>query len=212
MKKLIFAMSFLVLAVAMGCRQESTQTSVSEAEPAKIDQAFAQLFDTVNVVKMHVFSAAESANYPYSGTAIEAEHQAWLSDELKPGEGGAVYACYWLENDDSYLLRIRQDKSSNLLVLARFDPESGKLKKINDLATHVCNASECKQMDAWFIDLDDDRDLELITLSMTLDTLGNKMAEEFAVMARNDQGIFVKADEKLAALAPQDRYVPSNQH
>ncbi len=212
MKKLIYALSISGLFAGFGCQPEGSGSPVSMSETSSLDAAFAALFDTVNVVKMHVFSAEEGANYPYNGRAIEGEQLNVLAAGLQPGEGGQVYACYWLENDDSYMLRIKNGASSNTLVLARYNPGSGKLEKVSDLASYHCTEAECKQMDAWLIDLDDDRDLELITLDMTLDADGNKLSENFTVMARDEKGMFAKADEKLAALAPSDRYVPSSHH
>ncbi|RMD96465.1 MAG: hypothetical protein D6816_18885 [Bacteroidetes bacterium] len=210
MKKLIYALCFSGLMAGFGCQNESTVSTTEESKTAAIDMEFAKLFDTVNVVKMHVFSGDESANYPYNGNAIEGDHLALLADDLKPADGGQVFACYWLENDDSYMLRIKNGDAASSLVLARYNPSSGKLEKVSDLAAYTCNESECQQRDAWFIDLDDDRDLELITLDMTLDADGNKVSETFTVMARDEKGMFSKADEQLAALAPQDRYVPSS--
>ncbi len=210
MKKLIYTLCISALFAGFGCQQEGTGSAPEESEAAGLDMAFARLFDTVNVVKMHVFSAEESTNYPYNGMAIGEDHLALLADDLQPADGGEVYACYWLENDNSYMLRIKNGESASSLVLARYNPVSGKLEKIADLASYTCTESQCKQRDAWFIDLDDDRDLELITLDMTLDANGNKVGETFTVMARDDKGMFSKAGEQLAALAPQDRYVPSS--
>lgn len=210
MKKLIYALCFGGLLAGLGCHQESTHEPAAKMENTDIDMAFARLFDTVNVVKMHVFSADESANYPYNGRALEGDYLDMLADDLQPADGGKAYACYWLENDDSYLLRIKNGDAASSLVLARFNPASGKLEKVSDLAFWSCTESECKQKDAWLIDLDDDRDLELITLDMTLDADGNKLSESFMVLARDEKGMFSKASEQLAALAPPDRYVPSS--
>lgn len=209
MKKLIYALCFSGFCAGIGCQSDMPKNDAAMSEKSNMDMAFTKLFDTVNVVKMHLFSGEESENYPYDGKAIEGEELTMLADDLKPADA-AVFACYWLENDNSYLLRVKNSDASNSLVLARYNTTTGKLEKTNDLATYSCTEAQCKQVDSWLIDLDDDRDLELVTLEMSMDADGKKVGESFTVFTKDDKGMFSKADDQLAALAPQDRYVPSS--
>lgn len=204
-----FTLSALFVAVfAMSCQQGSDGSQHAHKGAATLDVGLAALFDTVNVVKMHLFVNDDSANYPYAGKAIEDKWLSMLDDAIQPREGKA-FACYWIENDGSFILRLSDDATSaGELVLARHNPQSGKLEKIVDLASHRCDDNGCEQLDSWFIDLDDDRDLELVQLTQTFTPEEKLRNENFTVLARTQDGHFEPADQQLAILAVRDRYVP----
>jgi hypothetical protein len=193
-------------------RQSATQNPpTNDAMSTNIDTAFQQLFEEVNVVKMHLFGTTEAEptqeNYPYTGKIIEEEFMKYLGDGLQPNEVGSVYACYRTEVYNMYILRVPGESVSSNLVLAKWDNATSKLVKLYDLASIKCSEGACQQQDAWLTDLDDDRVLDLVTRSFTNDN-GKISGESFAVFAQPTPGNFVKAPDSLAALAPMTSYVP----
>ncbi|GIV31447.1 MAG: hypothetical protein KatS3mg029_0798 [Saprospiraceae bacterium] len=206
--KHLYLPTLFVAALAWGCQPDGGSTNSSQRATTTLDVGFAALFDTVNVVKMHVFVNDDSPNYPYHGKAIESQWHNLLGDDLAPA-AGPLFACYWLENDESFIVRLAGGNGdAGTLVLTRFNASTGKLEKVIDLAGQACGEQGCQQLDSWFIDLDDDRDLELVQLTQTFGPDGSKTGEQFTVLARNADGSFTPADEQLASLALRDRYVP----
>ena len=169
--------------------------------------ALMDLFEEVNVVKMHLFGTAETKDYPYAGKAMGSEATALLSDGLQPADGQKVYACYFTENSHHFILRIPNEKAANNLVLAKWDKAAEKLVKVSDLAYLHCNENTCQQQDAWLADLDDSRTLELILRRHTRDAKGEITNESFEVLTDDGMGHFKKTNEQLASLAVKEYYV-----
>lgn len=188
--------------------EQSTNVAAQSTDTA-MDSTFQKLFEEVNVVKMHFFGTQEAApsaeNYPYVGTIIGEDGLKFLETALQPNEVGSVYACYRTENNNFYVLRVPGKYASSDLVMAKWDPAQGKLVKIHDLASLHCDEGLCHQQDAWFYDLDDNRKLELVIKSHTKELNSQPTDEQFTVLAQDEAGNLVKADEKLTSLA-----IPAN--
>jgi hypothetical protein len=212
-------MKQLVLLIAMlgffGCKQDpaaadsTTSTPAPAAQPA-VNEAVQDLFEEVNVVKMHLFGTNELdpklENYPYAGKPIGEAELKYISEDMHPNEIGSVYACYRTENNGFYILRVPGKYASSDLVLAKWDANASKLVKVMDLAMLQCDEGLCHQQDAWLTDLDDDRSLELVIRKASNDN-GKVSGEEFTVLAQQPPGSFTKAPEALATLAPTTSYV-----
>lgn len=212
MKKLFY---LLPLTLAFACQPNTGNDQGTAAEtPAAETPAMnpvKDLFEEQIVVKMHLFGTQEAMPdaemYPYAGKAIEGDALQHLGDGLQPGEVGQVYACYHVENNDFYILRVPGKYASSDLALARWNDAAGKLEKVYDLASIACDEGVCHQQDAWLTDLDDDRTLELVIHSRSTDEKGNITEENFAVLSQDASGNFTASNEQLAALAVKDRYV-----
>ena len=182
----------------------------SDAMAQNIDTAFQQLFEEVNVVKMHLFGTNEAEpkqdDYPYAGKMIEEHFMKYLGNGLQPNEVGSVYACYRTEVYNFYILRVPGKYASSDLVLAKWDNATSKLLKINDLAMLQCDEGLCHQQDAWLTDLDDNRVLDLVIHSASIEN-GKVSDEKFEVFDQPSPGSFAKAPDSLAMLAPQTSYV-----
>lgn len=212
MKKL----AILMVAVGLfGCKQDpapTETTSNKDTAPAKpvVAEAIQNLFEEVNVVKMHIFGTNDAEpkqdEYPYVGKPVGENELKYLSDDLQPNEIGSIYAIYRTENSNFYILRVPGKYASSNIALAKWDPNASKLVKVMDLATMQCDEGMCHQQDAWLTDLDDDRSLDLIVRSQTNDN-GKISDEVFNVFYQQPPGSFTQAPEKLAALAPQTSYV-----
>ena len=211
MKKVIF---FFSVALFFGCQDGNEQKPpVEETTTAKMsmpDASLHDLFEEVNVVKMHLFGTTETDpkadNYPYVGKPIPANLHNLL-DKKFGAEVGPVFACYRTENSGHYILRVPGKNVSGDLALAKWDDEMGKLVKLNLLAYRWCDEGVCNQQDSWLTDIDDDRDLELITRQHHIDEQGNISDEKFEVATDDGTGHFKQASADLAALAVKDRYV-----
>ncbi len=192
---------------APGTQQNMPMT---DAMHQHIDTTFRNHFEEVNVVKMHLFGTNEADpkqdDYPYAGKIIEEDFMKYLGDGLQPNEIGSVYACYRTEVYNFYILRVPGKYASSNLVLAKWDNATSKLVKVTDLANLQCDEDVCQQQDAWLTDLDDDRVLDLVTRSATINK-GAVSDEKFMVYAQPSEGSFTKAPDSLAMLAPQTSYV-----
>lgn len=208
MKNLVF---LPLLFLVFGCQQNSTQQQASttpETEKPTINEGFYNLFEEVNVVKMHVFAIndtnAGGENYPYVGKAVPAEMAQYLPTDLQPQ---GVFACYRTENSGHFILRATSEANANELLLCKWDEGAGKLEKITNLASLQCSEGTCSQKDSWLTDLDDNRTLELVTRSHKRDAQGNLSEETFEVTTDDGSGHFNKTDEQLASLAVKSNYV-----
>lgn len=205
----------LFLAVfTFGCQENSQQTPETTAPDTAVvpgpAQSFLELFEEVNVVKMHLFATAEATptpdKYPYVGKPITGEALQLLGNDLSPGEGN-VFACYRTENSGHFILRVPGKYADNDLAMAKWDADAGKLKKVADLASLWCDEGACNQQDAWLADLDDSRTLELILRSFHKDEKGKLSDEQFTVMTDDGTGNFKPAGEELTLLAVKENYV-----
>ncbi len=190
-----------------------TTENTAKADDAihqNIDTTFRNLFEEVNVVKMHLFGTNElepkQEDYPYAGKKIEEGFMKYLGEGLQPNEVGSVYACYRTEIYNLYVLRVPGKYASSDLVLAKWDNATSKLMKVIDLAMLQCDEGMCHQQDAWLTDLDDDRVLDLVIHTMTNDN-GKISDETFTVMSQPSPATFTKASDALTSLAPQTSYV-----
>ena len=164
MKQLVL---FLAVLGIFGCNQDPTPTEASASpEPVAqpvVNEAVQNLFEEVNVVKMHLFGTKDAdpklETYPYAGKPFGEAELKYLSDDMQPSEVGNIYACYRTENNGFYILRVPGKYASSDLALAKWDAASSKLVKIMDLAMLQCDEGMCHQQDAWITDLDDDRSL-----------------------------------------------------
>jgi hypothetical protein len=210
MKKLVV----LLLAIGLfGCNQDPAPTEAENPAPAAqptINEGFQNLFESVNVVKMHLFGTnvadPKTEDYPYVGKPIGEADLKFLSPDLQPNEVGSVYACYRTENNGFFILRVPGKYASSDLALAKWDSNANQLIKVMDLAMLQCDEGMCHQQDAWLTDLDDDRSLELVIRKQVNDN-GKISNEEFSVLAQQPPGSFTKAPENLASLAPPTSYV-----
>ena len=97
MKKMIF-WPFLLLAVA--CQSPQKQPWQADTEKASMKGSpmaeLNDLFDVVNVVKMHLYATEEATptgeSYPYVGQPIPESLFGYLGSELQP-RPGEVFAC-----------------------------------------------------------------------------------------------------------------------
>ena len=205
MKNLVFLPLLFLL---FGCQQNSPQPAANASQPplekSNANEAFAKLFEEVNVVKMHFFAVSDvntaGEAYPYTGQAVPAEMAQYLPDKL-PAEG--VFACYRTENSGHYVLR----SGTNELLLCKWDGTAGKLENIATLASLQCSEGSCFQKDSLLSDLDDNRTLELISRAHKKDAQGKISDEIFEVTTDDGSGHFAKTDEQLASLAVQSNYV-----
>ncbi len=206
MKKLFYLLPFVF---AFACQQNTANQQAADETVAM--NPIKDLFEEQIVVKMHLFGTQEempdAEMYPYTGKAIEGDALQYLGEGLQPGETGKVYACYHTENNDFYILRVPGKYVAGDLALAKWNPASNKLEKIQDLASIACDEGVCHQQDAWLTDLDDDRTLELVVHSRSTDENGNVTEENFTVLSQTADGKFEKSNEQMAALAVKDRYV-----
>ncbi|MBI1227704.1 MAG: hypothetical protein GC192_20895 [Bacteroidetes bacterium] len=188
----------------------SHEMPMSDDMHQNIDTTFRNMFEEVNVVKMHLFGTnmadPKQDEYPYTGKPIAEAYLKYLGEGLQPNEIGSVYACYRTEIYNFYILRVPGKYASSDLVLAKWNNATSKLEKIRDLASLHCDEGICHQQDAWLTDLDDDRVLDLITRSATIDN-GKVSDEKFEVYDQPDTGAFAKAPDSLAMLAPETSYV-----
>ncbi|HHM21487.1 MAG TPA: hypothetical protein ENJ20_05630 [Bacteroidetes bacterium] len=214
MKNLIYLLLVLFL---FACRQKQQPPLRKEMEEEKAkmkmaDPTIKNLFDEVNVVKMHFFAISDAMSqeveYPYEGKPITADAAKFLGEGLRSGQKGSTYACYRTENSGHYILRLPgEGTSGGHLVLAVWDAPSNQLVKVADLAHLTCNENTCHQQDAWLADLDDSRTLELIIRKQTAGPSGQLTDESFEVLTDDGTGHFKKAGEQLASLAVIDFYV-----
>ncbi|MEK7255339.1 MAG: hypothetical protein AAB316_11385 [Bacteroidota bacterium] len=210
MKNLIYLL-FLLLAVACQPAAEQKETAAADAKPAGAPDALRNAFEEVNVTKMHLYAteetAPDTAAYPFVGTPLTGDLAQYLDADLQPGETG-VFGTYLIENTQFFILRVPGKYVSGDLALAGWDASAsgGKLKKVADLAHRWCDEGVCHQQDAWLIDLDDNRKLELVTRSQSTEN-GKLTEQKFEVMTEDGQGGFVKTDEALASLAVEKYYV-----
>ncbi|MEY3052189.1 MAG: hypothetical protein RLY31_1974 [Bacteroidota bacterium] len=174
----------------------------SEAPPTELTS----LFDSQIVVKLHCFARPDDGmpeEYPYNGTPIPENLHPWLDSTMAGSGGSPVLGCYFLENDDSYVLR-----KGNTLLLARWNNDRQVLEKELDLSYRVCSAEGlCEMQDAWLIDLDDNRVLELVIRKQQRNPGGQLTLDVFQVFERSADKHFAEASPALVTLAPQDRYV-----
>ncbi|MCC6725234.1 MAG: hypothetical protein IT258_12040 [Saprospiraceae bacterium] len=212
MKQLVFA---ILVFGFIGCKQEAATTeTAATTEPAAkqpaVNETVQNLFEEVNVVKMHLFGTKEAEptqeKYPYTGKLVNEADLQYFSPELHPNEVGGVYACYRTEYNGFYILRVPGKYASSDLALAKWDANTNKLVKVMDLAMLQCDEGLCHQQDAWLTDLDDDRSLELVIRKAENDN-GKISKEEFTVLMQQPPGSFTKAPEQLASLAPPTSYV-----
>lgn len=212
MKKTAF---FLLTFLVFGCQSTQDQkptpeTALAETDKNKPDAALNDLFEEVNVVKMHLFGTTEEQpnadQYPYVGKPIPAALHSML-DKMLNADMGPVFACYRTENSGHYILRVPGKYISGDLALAKWDAQAGKLVKVTNLAYYWCDEGVCNQMDAWLADLDDDRNLELICREHHRDEKGNVSDEKFTVTTDDGSGVFQNATTELAALAIKNNYV-----
>ncbi len=205
----------LVCLPFMACQsnQPSSQDTEDVDAPSTpaVNAAVYNLFDEVNILKMHVFSTLEedpdAENYPYTGTQFGEDLLPFLPDGIQPNEAGGVFACYRVENNNLYVLRIPGQNISSDLILCRWNDAAGKLEKITDLANYRCEGDNCIQQDAWLADLDDDRVYELITAKMSYGANGKLMGDEnFSVFSQDAEGRFVPASELIASLVISGNY------
>ena len=193
--------------LVFACQQQNKQNEdTGQANgSAAMDAALKGLFEPQIVVKMHFFSARDSAgvpaDYPYAGNKIEGELLQLLDGSLSEGQGSELHACYFIENGDTYILRSGRD-----LLLARWNMGTGRLEQSMVLASYDCQNASCRQQDAWLIDLDDDRSLELIIRSQEKDAGGNLLADDFKVLSEKDDS-YSDSSPELIALAIKDRYL-----
>lgn len=210
MKKFIY---LLPVILAFSCTEPGTGTEKKEPETMaahEADPALNDLFEIVNVVKMHLFAArmAEpSADYPYLGKPIPAGMMTLLSESLLPEGAKPVYACYYTENSHHYILRVPGKNDTWDLVLARWDKDAGKLVKASHLCYYICEDGSCQQQDSWLADLDDNRLLELIVRVQVKDANGNVTEDQFDVLTDSGAGVFGKTSSELASLALKENYV-----
>jgi hypothetical protein len=210
MKQLVILLLVLGL---FGCKQDPPATEATNTAPPaqpSINEGFQNLFEEVNVVKMHLYGTKEAepkvGDYPYVGKAIGEADMKFLSTDLQPNEIGSVYACYRTENNGFFILRVPGKYASSDLALAKWDGNANQLVKVMDLAMLQCDEGMCHQQDAWLTDLDDDRNLELV-IRKQVDDNGKVSNDEFSVLAQQPPGSFTKATDQLAALAPPTSYV-----
>ncbi len=204
----------MLLAIGLfGCNQDPAPTEAENTAPATqpaVNEGFLNLFEEVNVVKMHLFGTNQVEpkveDYPYAGKPIGEADLKFLSPDLQPNEVGSVYACYRTENNGFFILRVPGKYASSDLALAKWDTNANQLIKVMDLAMLQCDEGMCHQQDAWLTDLDDDRSLELVIRKQVNDN-GKISNEEFTVLAQQPPGSFTKAPENLATLAPATSYV-----
>jgi hypothetical protein len=212
MKKILYLLPVMLM-WACQSEQSSQKEAETTAAPAKptVNEAVQQLFEEVNVVKMHLFATQEAdpnaESYPYTGKPFGEDLLKFLPDGVEPNEAVGVYACYRTENNGFFILRVPGKMASSDLILCKWDDGAGKLKKVNDLARIQCDDTGCQQQDAWLIDLDDDRKLELITRSKSFDSKGGVTAESFDVLSQDNAGSFAKSSEQMASLALKENYV-----
>ena len=207
MKKAIF---FLLATSFFTCQNSGEQQKAMEAADkmspempgqAMPDASLQDLFEKVKVVKMHLFGTTEADPdpevYPYVGKLIPESVHGLLGEKLNAAKG-PVFACYYAENNRQYILRVPgRDDVSGDLVLAMWDGKANQLVKVNQLASISCEGGTCLQQDSWLIDIDDDRDLELISRSHKRDGKGMISDEQFLVFANDGSGHFQKANKKL---------------
>lgn len=212
MKQLVCLLAVIFL---FGCNQDSKPAETAEAAPTAasqpaVNETVQNLFEEVNVVKMHLFGTNEIEpkveTYPYVGKLVGDAELKYFNDDLQPNEVGSIYACYRTENNNFYILRVPGKYASSDLVLAKWDEASSKIVKIMDLAYIQCDEGLCHQQDAWITDLDDDRTLELVIRKHTNDN-GKISEEAFQVLSQQSPGTFSAAPEALASLAPPTSYV-----
>ena len=220
MKKVIF---FLLCISFFACQntgepQKTTEAPAETADKmspemsgqAMPDASLNELFEEVNVVKMHLFGTTEAEpdaeNYPYVGKLVPPALHHLLGEKMN-ASAGPVFACYYAENSGHFILRVPGKDISSDLVLAKWDGKTHKLVKVAKLASISCEEGICSQQDSWLIDIDDDRDLELISRMHKRDSKGMISDEKFMVSTDDGMGHFQKATTELAALAPMDRYV-----
>lgn len=194
--------------LAFACQQQKKQAEAGgqSSGAAVIDPALQTLFEPQIVVKMHFFSARDSAGVPadspYAGKKIEGQLLKSLDSRWTEGEGSAeLHACYYIENAGTYVLRNGRD-----LLLARWNAASGRLEQALVLASYGCQNDNCRQQDAWLIDLDDDRRLELIVRSQEKDAKGDVLADDFRVLSGSGAS-YSDSSPELIALAIRDRYL-----
>ncbi|MEY3367971.1 MAG: hypothetical protein RI973_1126 [Bacteroidota bacterium] len=199
---------FLPALLVFACHQQNKQNEATGQANGSIamDAALHGLFEPQIVVKMHFFSARDSAgvpaDYPYAGIKIDGQLLNLLDGSLSEGEGSSeLHACYFIENAGNYVLRSGRD-----LLLARWNAGTGRLEKTLVLASYDCQNASCRQQDAWLIDLDDDRSLELIIRSQAKDAGGNILADDFKVLSEKDDS-YSDSSPELIALAIKDRYL-----
>ncbi len=197
--------NFSVLLIATliclsACTQPPAEKAPQEENTPMLDESLSALFKDIIVVKMHLFSAMENLDdeeaYPYAGTPIPAEHHSLLDEELLK-HPDALWACYKTQ-DDFYIIRTAGPQVPNQLVLCRFDPASGKLKKIRDLSSAWCENDICHQQDAWLADLDLDQHLELIIRTRMLSYEGQSKEGDFQVFTQTGDGNFQPGKADLA--------------
>ena len=198
----------LPVLLVFACQQQNNQNEATGQAngSAAMDAALQGLFEPQIVVKMHFFSARDSAgvpaDYPYAGNKIEGALLQMLDGSLSEGEGsGDLHACYFIENAGTYVLRSGRD-----LLLARWNAKTGRLEQTLVLASYGCQDASCRQQDAWLIDLDDDRSLELIIRSQEKDAGGNLLADDFKVLSEKDDS-YSDSSPALIALASKYRYL-----
>ncbi|MCB9341462.1 MAG: hypothetical protein H6577_25345 [Lewinellaceae bacterium] len=224
MKNLVILVSFIL---AIGCQPNQTQQQASapagdemktsaapagdEMKTSAVNEDFKNLFEEVNVVKMHLFASHEANpnpdNYPYVGKPITGNMTQYLPPDAQANGTGGVFACYRTENSGHYILRIPGKDASSDLVLCKWDGAAGKLKKVAYLAFLQCENGTCYQQDSWLADLDDNRLLELIVRSQKRDSKGMISDETFDVITDDGTGSFTKSNEQLASLAVKSNYV-----
>jgi hypothetical protein len=205
----------LVLIAFTACQQNQPSTPAATApdNTPSVNEAVKNVFEEVNVVKMHLFATQETApnadNYPYVGKAVGKDLLPMLGEGLQPSGEFGVFTCYYTENGKFFILRVPGKYVSGDLALARWDATANKLAKVTDLAYIQCDEGVCHQQDAWLTDLDDSRTLELILKSRHTEN-GALKEEQFTVMTEDGKGGFVQADAKLTSLAIKDNYVMQN--
>lgn len=203
MKTLLLLLPILYLSA---CGQPAADGGSDPANANMPPSALTALFDPQIVVKLHCFAKPDNEmpqDYPYQGTPIPETLMPGLDSALARPGGSPVLACYFLENDDSYVIR-----KGNTLLLARWNGERQVLEKELDLSYRVCAAAgACELQDAWLIDIDDNRVLELVLRKQQRDADGKVTLDVFQVLARGADKRFAEASADLAGLAPPDRYV-----
>lgn len=213
MKKFFYLLTCLLAAACQPnqpAEQAAETSNTTTTEPA-VNQAVMDLFEEVNVVKMHLFATREAdpegETYPYAGKQFGEDVLPFLPEGVQPNESGGVFACYHVENNDFFILRVPGQEVASDLMLCKWDGSAGKLKKIASLASYRCEGESCQQQDAWLTDLDDDRSLELITREAKLDTKGKILEEKFTVLSQDATGNFIPSNDQITTLAIKDNYV-----
>ncbi len=211
MKNLTYLFALVLFAACQPNQpaQDAADTK-DKVEEGTANQSVMDLFEEVNVLKMHLYSTLEDdpegETYPYAGKQFGEDTFGFLPDGVQPNEVGGVFGTYRVENTNFYILRVPGQEVSSDLVLCKWDGAANKLRKVIDLASYRCDGQSCRQQDAWLTDLDDDRVHELVLRTADVDATGKALNEKFVVLSQDAEGNFKPSNELITSLAIEEYY------